>query len=518
MTGMLTGTYLTRCLVISTGIGIILGDVQTGLIMGAAGELAFLGFGVSSGGAVPPNPAGPGIMGTIIAITLKDQGVDVGTALACSFPFAILIQFLITGIYTVSAMLAGMAERAVLQGRYGRFRILANGTLIMFVLLGFLLGLLASWQAEGLQQIVLAVPAWLTHGLGTAGKMLPAVGFAVILHVMAGRETIPFVLLGYLAAAYLGMPAPGIALLAVMVLLLIYRKNLFSGGFRAEGTWLAADGNPEAGGKPETDKNQDPACFRIPDRQLKRLSRKTALRAYILQNGYNYASYQGLSYANIMYPALKELCPEDAELRTELHDSMGYCSVNPHFLPILTGIQLVTMNQGMKSRESRDIRLALMGPLAGIGDSLIQFCFAPVFSTVGASMAQAGMIAGPAVFLLGMNSLLFGMKLFSEATGYRLGLSLTNQLREHFDHISNAARMMGTAVIAGLVVQYVDISLKVAYQGAGQSGLNLQEALNRLMPGILPVSYTALLFYLLHSRGWSIYRLIGLTLCIGILL
>ena len=82
ITGMLTGTYLTRCLVMAAGVGVILGDIRTGLLMGAAGEMAFLGFGVSSGGSVPPNPVGPGIIGTIIAIVMKEKGVDTGAALA----------------------------------------------------------------------------------------------------------------------------------------------------------------------------------------------------------------------------------------------------------------------------------------------------------------------------------------------------------------------------------------------------------------------------------------------------
>ena len=69
--------------------GTILGDLPTGLAMGAVGELAFMGFGVSQGGSVPPNPMGPGIVGTIIAITMKDSGIDVGSALALSFPFAV---------------------------------------------------------------------------------------------------------------------------------------------------------------------------------------------------------------------------------------------------------------------------------------------------------------------------------------------------------------------------------------------------------------------------------------------
>ena len=62
LSGMLLGIYTNRCLIMATGVGLILGDLPTGLAMGAVGELAFMGFGVSQGGSVPPNPMGPGII------------------------------------------------------------------------------------------------------------------------------------------------------------------------------------------------------------------------------------------------------------------------------------------------------------------------------------------------------------------------------------------------------------------------------------------------------------------------
>ena len=67
--GMLLGIYTNRCIVLSFGVGIILGDLPTALTMGAIGELAYMGFGVGAGGTVPPNPIGPGIFGTLMAIT-----------------------------------------------------------------------------------------------------------------------------------------------------------------------------------------------------------------------------------------------------------------------------------------------------------------------------------------------------------------------------------------------------------------------------------------------------------------
>ena len=44
LSGMLLGIYTNRCLIMATGVGLILGDLPTGLAMGAVGELAFMGF------------------------------------------------------------------------------------------------------------------------------------------------------------------------------------------------------------------------------------------------------------------------------------------------------------------------------------------------------------------------------------------------------------------------------------------------------------------------------------------
>ncbi len=514
LTGMLTGTYLTRCLVMATGVGVILGDVETGLFMGAVGELAFLGFGVSSGGSVPPNPVGPGIIGAIIAITMKENGVDTEAALAYSFPFAVLIQFLITGIYTFSTGLAAKAESAVEKGHYGLFRLLANSTILFFICAGFLIGFTAAFQVESLETLIRMIPQWVTEGLGTAGKILPAVGFAVILTVMVRKEIVPFLLLGYVAAAYLDMPVIGVALSAAALALLEFFRET-----RTLGAGTAADIKREKSER--TDRASEKAeggtgVCPLPDASLRLLSRKIAFRSYFLQNGYNYGNYEGLSYANIMFPALRKLFPEEQDFRRELKDSISYCSVNPNFLPILTSIHLVTLNRSLSTRETRDVRMALMGPLAGIGDSLVQFCFAPVFSTIGASMARQGLVAGPLVFLFGMNLLLAGLKCFSESVGYRLGTSLTETLKDSLEPISRAARMVGSAVIVGLAVANVNITTDITFGSQDAEIFSLQDFLDTLLPGMLPVLYTALMCYLIKKRGWSMYRLVGLTLLLGI--
>ena len=70
LSGSLLGIYSNRSLVLSFGVGLILGDLPKALTVGAIGELAFMGFGVSPGGTIPPSPLGPGIFGALLALSL----------------------------------------------------------------------------------------------------------------------------------------------------------------------------------------------------------------------------------------------------------------------------------------------------------------------------------------------------------------------------------------------------------------------------------------------------------------
>ena len=118
--GMLWGIFTNRAIVLSFGVGVILGDIPTALQCGAIAELAFMGFGVGAGGTVPPNPIGPGIIGTLMAITMSD--VTPESALSLSLPFAVAIQFLQTAILSLIHIFPPTFEFHYMDGdSLGRF-------------------------------------------------------------------------------------------------------------------------------------------------------------------------------------------------------------------------------------------------------------------------------------------------------------------------------------------------------------------------------------------------------------
>ncbi|WP_394404693.1 PTS mannose/fructose/sorbose/N-acetylgalactosamine transporter subunit IIC [Streptococcus sp. 20-1249] len=206
--GMLLGIYTNRCIILSFGVGIILGDIPTALAVGAISELAYMGFGVGAGGTVPPNPIGPGIFGTLMAITTAGtaKAVTPEAALALTVPIAVGIQFLQTFAYTAFAGAPGIAKKSLKNGNLASFKFAANGTVWAFAVIGFVLGLIGALSTDMLTSLFALIPPVLINGLTLAGKMLPAIGFAMILSVMAKKDLIPYVLLGYVLAVYFGLP------------------------------------------------------------------------------------------------------------------------------------------------------------------------------------------------------------------------------------------------------------------------------------------------------------------------
>lgn len=221
--GVLWGTYTNRAIVLSFGVGIILGDIPTALSMGAIAELAFMGFGVGAGGTVPPNPIGPGIIGTILCITNKS--ITPESALALSLPFAVAIQFLQTLIFSLCATNESIAKNALDNLNFKKFKFAANITLYLFIVAGFSVGFVGAYSSDLLTNLVNMIPQWLLDGLKVAGGMLPAIGFAMIISVMAKKELLPFLLLGYICSAYFKLPVIGIALVGLVFALKEYHQT-----------------------------------------------------------------------------------------------------------------------------------------------------------------------------------------------------------------------------------------------------------------------------------------------------
>lgn len=249
---------------------------------------------------------------------------------------------------------------------------------------------------------------------------------------------------------------------------------------------------------------------------------RTIFRSYFLQNGFNYSNYQGLGYANTMYPALRKIYTDDDEFAENLRLNTVFYNTNPQLIPFITSIHLVMADSGMPFEEINGIKMALMGPLAGIGDSLSQFALAPLFSTIFASLAMEGVTLAPILFLIVFNATLIAIKVAMGQTGYKLGTSIIDTLSEKMAQISSAANIIGVTVITGLAATFVKMKVDITYaagdlaETGGQSMVNIQALLDKVAPVLLPMVYTYLMYYLIKKKSWNTYKLVILTIIIGV--
>lgn len=205
---------LYRPIVIGPVIGAIMGDLTTGLAIGASYELMMIGA-MPVGGAQPPNAVIGGVMATVFGISL---GLEVEAALPLAIPFALLGQYAVTILFTAMSPLMHKAdqcaENADTKG-ISRINYFAMAALAILFALIVLAGM---WFGSTVgEQLTTLLPDWVWTGLSAAGKMMPALGFAILLRVMLSKDYLIYVFLGFVLVAYLQLPLLAVAILGVIV-------------------------------------------------------------------------------------------------------------------------------------------------------------------------------------------------------------------------------------------------------------------------------------------------------------
>ncbi|MBU5465422.1 PTS sugar transporter subunit IIC [Virgibacillus sp. MSJ-26] len=215
-------THIHRPVVSGLVVGLILGDVTTGLIVGGTLELIWMGM-VPLAGAQPPNVVIGGVIGTAFGII---SGQDPNVAVGVAIPFAVAVQALITLFFTAFSPVMHKADEFALNANYrGIEYINYLGIAILFVFNALIAFLPIYFGANQAAAIVESVPEWIIDGLGVAGGILPAIGFAMLLKIMLKKEYIMFMIVGFVLAAYLELPILAIALIGLAIALYDFYKS-----------------------------------------------------------------------------------------------------------------------------------------------------------------------------------------------------------------------------------------------------------------------------------------------------
>jgi len=204
-----------RPLILSTLSGLVLGDLQTGIILGASLELISMGM-VAIGAAGPPNMQFGSIIATSFAI-LTNSSTE--TALTIAIPVAVAGEFLSILMRLAIAQFSHFADRAIENGDFRKPEVIhIYWSFLLNALIYFVpIFLTIYFGAEMIESFVEIIPEAITDGLTVGGNMLSALGFAMLLSTMLSKKMIPYFLFGFFIVAYSGLDLIGLTIFSAML-------------------------------------------------------------------------------------------------------------------------------------------------------------------------------------------------------------------------------------------------------------------------------------------------------------
>ena len=232
--GILDQFQFHQPLVACTLIGLVTGNLTAGVMLGGSLQLLALGW-ANIGAAVAPDAALASVAAAIILVLGGDfSAKGIAVAQGVAIPLAVAGLFLTMIVRTLSV---GLVHTADVAAKKGDFKGVERAHFVALLLQGLRIAipaaLLLMIPAETVRGALEAMPAWLSNGMQIGGGMVVAVGYAMVINMMASREVWPFFAIGFALAAVsqltlIALGAIGVAL--ALIYLSLSKKGGNGGG------------------------------------------------------------------------------------------------------------------------------------------------------------------------------------------------------------------------------------------------------------------------------------------------
>ena len=238
---------------------------------------------------------------------------------------------------------------------------------------------------------------------------------------------------------------------------------------------------------------------------------------WALQWCWNYEKMQAAGYAYAMVPIFKELYDGEEEQCRQLERHMQFYNTHPGASALICGAG-VALEEGGQPEVHDSLKVALMGPLAGIGDTIQAVLVTPPFSIMAASLAvQAvnnnSLSTGLLSILVNILPLiaLFVVRWPLARYGYKQGVNVINDVSGAgtLDKLQVAAQILGIVVMGGFVPSMlagIKAPLKLGKDLVDDQGKVIQaaktlgDALDAIFPYVIPLVLTFICYKLIKAK------------------
>lgn len=239
--------------------------------------------------------------------------------------------------------------------------------------------------------------------------------------------------------------------------------------------------------------------------------------------GFNQVKMEGNCFALTMAPALEELYEDKEERNAALKRHNNFFNTHAVLLAFIAGISYAMEKEKMTKGSVNDdtiesIKVALMGPTAGIGDAFFFNCVRVIAAGISIGLCATGNILGTILFVLLYGGSQMVARWYLLQIGYTMGTSFIDTVFQSglMQSLTKSASILGIGMVGCMVATMVNVNLELNL-AVGETSVELFSIFNSIMPGLLSI---ALFFYLMRliKKGVKpIYLVIGiLAASIGI--
>lgn len=256
--------------------------------------------------------------------------------------------------------------------------------------------------------------------------------------------------------------------------------------------------------------------------EVKRVAPKTARKSFwnwliFAHSCYNYERLQGTGFLYAMCPIIDELYDkDDIEGRKKaMQRHTAFFNTEVRLGSAIVGLA-AAMEERIAAGETEladdllpSVKYGFMGPLAGIGDTIVQAILTPLLLSLALGLASAGNVAGPILYSVIFLVLLIAMGWYSFELGYKKGDEAIMDFLESglINKVITGAGIVGCTVMGALVANYVVLNTAVVFQ-LTTGEFNLQTGVfDVIMPKLLPLLLTLLVYWLMDKKGISSLRM-----------
>lgn len=261
----------------------------------------------------------------------------------------------------------------------------------------------------------------------------------------------------------------------------------------------------------------------LENRLSKKELKKGFWRSFTTSHSWHFERQQHMAFAYSMIPVINKLYSKKEDRIAGYERHLEFYNCQAVFHPFIFGVSAAmeeenANNPDFDTSSINAMKVALMGPLAGIGDSLLFGTLRLIATGVAASLCKSGNILGPILFLVIYNIPTISLRYFGVKYGYKLGSGFINKLSKSgiMNKIMLSMTIVGLMVIGSMIASTVSITTPIKL-GFGDSAVALQDTLDTIMPKLLPILAT-LLLYILNKKNVNILIQILGIMVIGTLL